>query len=196
MVRFANFADMEPDEHGVVHALVRKAREPQEHAFLPLIYLWMAFNGWMTAVTGRVKDNKMIADIASNTRMQAAYADLMATSEVFRDHVNDFVDLWPIFDTRAARKFFGPSQFRRMSREEVLAAGSADVRVDPEGWQPGDRPTWPQLMWVLYRVRCNLFHGQKSPALGRDRDLVVNAGRVLQTFVDGAEILRWTTEDE
>ena len=36
------------------------------------------------------------------------------------------------------------------------------------------------LLMTIYRIRCNLFHGMKSGDPGRDYELVVSAGKVLE----------------
>jgi hypothetical protein len=162
---------MEPGADGVIRTLIEKADEPGQQEFLPFLYLWMAFNGWMTAVTERHTDAQMLRDVKRNARLQKTY------------------------DTRGARKALGLETFRQMSREAVLAAcPSVGVDVDPAGWIPGALPSWEQLLSGLYRVRCNLFHGQKSPALARDRDLVTAGGIVLRTLIAEAGFLDWNTE--
>jgi hypothetical protein len=195
VVRFSDFAVMEPDADGVIRTLVRNAAQPDQPPFLPFLYLWMAFNGWMTAVTGRERDAHMIRDIAGNARMISTYESLLDTSGTLGAQVEAFADLWPVMDTRGVRRQFGPQAFQQMSRQDLLTAcRSMGVKVDPQDWVPGGRPSWAQLLRSLYRVRCNLFHGQKSTASARDHDLVVGAGRILQTLIAEAGFLEWTTD--
>jgi hypothetical protein len=51
-----------------------------------------------------------------------------------------------------------------MDRDALFeACRREDVKMQPVGWTAGDLPTWPQLLRTIYLIRCNLFHGAKSP---------------------------------
>jgi len=193
MVRFQNFHEMEPGAYGVVRTLVANAGEPNQDQFLPFVLLWMAFNGWLSAVTDRDRDSKMLADIAAHTKVRAKYDQLINDSATFRTGIEDFERLWPIFDTRAARRSIGISQFRQMDRAAVLACLNPR-HIYPHGWikSADTPPSWEHTLYALYRVRCNLFHGQKTPALERDRALALSAGAVLQTLIEDGRILELT----
>jgi hypothetical protein len=52
-------------------------------------------------------------------------------------------------------------------------------------------PTWPQVLRTIYLIRCNLFHGAKSPQHARDRDLVRHADRVLRAYIEGSGCFDW-----
>jgi hypothetical protein len=47
------------------------------------------------------------------------------------------------------------------------------------------------LLRTIYQVRCNLFHGEKSPQNLRDRDLVVAADRILAHFLTATGCFDW-----
>jgi len=55
----------------------------QRSAFMSFVNIWMAFNGWMAAVTGREADVDMIRALATNVRLVKAYTTLMETSRPF-----------------------------------------------------------------------------------------------------------------
>jgi hypothetical protein len=74
----------------------------------------------------------------------------------------------------AGRLWFEPGCWRRHVEEE-----GQDVPLD-----------WPHTLAVLYRVRCNLFHGEKAPHSEMDRRIVHAALRVLVGFFDGTGYLR------
>lgn len=42
---------------------------------------------------------------------------------------------------------------------------------------------WPHIIWAIYQVRCNLFHGDKAPHSEIDRVLVHSGLQVLVRFL-------------
>jgi hypothetical protein len=48
-----------------------------------------------------------------------------------------------------------------------------------------------QLLRTIYQVRCNLFHGEKSPQSFRDRDLVFASDRILARFIAATDCFDW-----
>ena len=70
----------------------------QRSAFMSFVNIWMAFNGWMAAVTERETDADMIRDIAANDRLVEAYTGLMETSRPFQRLVCDFATMWPVLN--------------------------------------------------------------------------------------------------
>ncbi len=79
MANFNNFQVMEPETRDLVLDLMKNA-DRQRSAFMSFINIWMAFNGWMAAVTGRETDADMIRDIAANGRLIKAYTGLLESS--------------------------------------------------------------------------------------------------------------------
>ncbi len=58
---------MEPETKDLVRELMENA-DRQRSAFMSLVNIWMAFNGWMAAVTERETDAHMIRTFAANAR--------------------------------------------------------------------------------------------------------------------------------
>lgn len=89
-------------------------------------------------------------------------------------------------------KKLGYDAFWRMDQDALVAAClREDVKMQPAGWTANDLPTWPQLLRTIYLIRCNLFHGAKSPQNGRDRDLVRQADWILRSFIREAGCFDW-----
>ncbi|MFD1104776.1 hypothetical protein, partial [Sphingobium olei] len=144
----------------------------------------MGFNGWMESVTGADHDAAMITAIAENRRATDAYEELMQDDD-FQRRVMAFSQLWPVLNVRDVRQKLGRDAFWAQDRDELFdRRRRVGVRMQPVGWTDGDVPTWPQLLRTIYCVRCNLFHGAKSPQHGRDRDLVRRSGRILRMFIE------------
>ncbi|WP_206431245.1 MULTISPECIES: hypothetical protein [Sphingomonas] len=154
--------------------------------------LWMGFNGWMESVTGADHDAAMITAIAENRRATDAYEELMQDDD-FQRRVMAFSQLWPVLNVRDVRQKLGRDAFWAQDRDELFdRRRRVGVRMQPVGWTDGDVPTWPQLLRTIYCVRCNLFHGAKSPQHGRDRDLVRRSGRILRMFIERGRCFEWT----
>lgn len=49
---------------------------------------------------------------------------------------------------------------------------------------------WAHTLDALYRVRCNLFHGQKSGGGHEDREILSAAVAVLLPLTDGLLLMR------
>jgi hypothetical protein len=58
-------------------------------------------------------------------------------------------------------------------------------------------PTWEQVLRTIYQVRCNLFHGQKSPENARDGELILKSHMILRAFLAETgclevRLIRWS----
>lgn len=115
--------------------------------------------------------------------------------EVRRD-VEEFVSLLPIFKAQRLRRA-GVHGHEGMSRGELvqhyLAEGITDFEPECAEWHrtrgepvPCD---WPHIIAATYRVRCNLFHGEKSAHSEMDRRIVRAALLTLTGFFRAANIL-------
>jgi hypothetical protein len=191
LVSFSNFRMLDPETADVARELIGEG-DRQHSAFLPFMNVWMGFNGWMESVTDATSDAAMITALADNRRMTDAYDALIASDRAFRRGVVRFAELWPVLSVRDLRKRLGRDAFWQMERVALLeACRRADVRLQPLGWVEGEMPTWPQIIRTIYQIRCNLFHGAKSPQHIRDRDLVRHADRVLRGYINGSDCFDW-----
>lgn len=191
MVNFNNFRTLDPEMADTARELiceVNRRRSP----FLPFMNTWMAFNGWMESVTDRGSDAAMITALAENRRMTDIYEELLDQNRAFRERVLAFADMWPVLNVRDARRKLGFDAFWQMDRDALFeACRREEVKMQPVSWTVGNLPTWPQLLRTIYLIRCNLFHGAKSPQNGRDRDLVRQAGWILRSFIQKSGCFDW-----
>jgi hypothetical protein len=72
VTNFANFRAMEPETKDLVLDFMKNA-DRQRSAFMSFVNIWMAFNGWMAAVTEWESDADMIRALATNNRLIATY---------------------------------------------------------------------------------------------------------------------------
>jgi hypothetical protein len=191
LVSFSNFRVLDPEMADIARELVDDG-DRRHSPFLPFILTWMGFNGWMESVTDGGSDRAMLKALADNLRMTEAYEQLFTGNEEFRRRVIAFSALWPVLNVRDVRKKLGRDAFWQFNRNELIeACRLADVRQEPAGWVEGGVPSWPQLLRTLYLIRCNLFHGAKSPQVARDRHLVRHAGQILRAFISGSGCFDW-----
>jgi hypothetical protein len=191
LVSFNHFRMLDPETADLARELI-DANDVQRSNFSSFVNLWMGFNGWMECVTDAANDAEMIAALANHQRLADAYDDLMKHSPDFRGRVEIFATMWPVLNVRDVRRKLGRDAFWRFSREElmeeVLRQG---VKLQPVGWSADDVPTWPQLLRTIYSVRCNLFHGSKSPQNYRDHELVLNSDQILRMFIERSACFEW-----
>ncbi len=191
VTNFANFRTMEPETKDLVLNLMQNA-DRQRSAFMSFVNIWMAFNGWMAAVTGRETDADMIRDFSANDRLIDAYAALMEGSRPFHRLVSDFATMWPVLNVRDVHRKLGRDAFWRLQRDDFAAAcEAANVKRQPTVWTAGDTASWEQLLRTIYQVRCNMFHGEKSPQNVRDRPLILKSDRILRMFLAETDCFEW-----
>jgi hypothetical protein len=120
------------------------------------ISLWIAFNSWLKKEFGKAeKDFTLIKRIKDSPKVQAAFEN-MKNEEEFAQLLHQLKVRSPVVDMR-----FPDNSAKVKSYEGDLGS----------------------LMEVLYLVRCNLFHGQKSAEENnRDFELVVLSYHVLLPF--------------
>jgi hypothetical protein len=111
-------------------------------------------------------------------------------------HAADFAQHWPIFEVKELRRR-GIVRFSEGDRDTVvnsyLASGAR--RFEPPCWKrhrDAGEPVpldWPHTLTALYRVRCNLFHGEKAAHSEIDQRVVSSAFRTLLHFFSAAGYL-------
>lgn len=149
--------------------------------FEPFIFTWIAFNGWGESVTGEESDRGWLRQVSSDIELVRAFAaQVSAGAEVGRA-VADFQRHWPIPKAQdlRARQFSVPystpwQETASLYTEHTVAhePGCAAFHADLDEEIPND---WRHFLAALYRVRCNLFHGEKDPYYIPDQE-VVHAG--------------------
>src|SRR5581483_11380716 len=112
-------------------------------------------------------------------------------TSLFSHYAEQFAELWPVFDVRSLRRLHISSLYTRIRSsviEHYLAAGATNF--DPKCWKrhkdAGDPIPidWPHTLAALYKVRCNLFHGQKAGHSEMDQQIVSLAFHTLMYFFE------------
>ncbi|PDT65000.1 hypothetical protein CO683_35200 [Bradyrhizobium ottawaense] len=123
---------MQPETKDLVLDLMQDA-DRQRSAFMSFVNVWMAFNGWMSAVTERETDADMIRDLSANSSLAHGYAGLMENSRAFHRLVSAFAAMWPVLNVRDVRKKLGSDAFWRLQRDELIAACDAVYAAKESG---------------------------------------------------------------
>jgi hypothetical protein len=167
------------------------AREAQayDNPFEAFIFNWIAFNGWAERATDREQDAQWIRALAKSHGMRKIFADALGDTRFSRT-ASDFADLWPILKASEQRALAIPwSGDRREAVDRALMAG---VAHQPQCFLLHSRKPpldWPHTLHALYRVRNNLFHGEKGMWIDADRRVVTVASDLLAAYLDTSMLL-------
>jgi hypothetical protein len=175
---------------------IENQNAPPEDSFEPFIYAWFAFNGWVACVTSEDTDSRYMQELIADEKLQQKFAGLLSGDSVFADSARRFADCWPIFTVKSLRG----RQINLMDAgdrasvvQHYLDQGASSFQ--PQCWtEHRDRDEscpcdWPHTIAAIYRVPCNLFHGEKAASSPIDQNIVHAAFRVLARFIQKAELL-------
>lgn len=130
----------------------QKQRATKITVFDQFIYLWFAFNAWGTSLSQKDRDSKMLCWIKRHSNLPQIHKVLIKNDSDYYDKV-----------LRIAG--FHVQNMRPGHQEDVKSIDSIH--------------NFDQLLDLIYQVRCNLFHGQKSIIDERDSELVELSFHVL-----------------
>lgn len=175
----------------------RGARVPH-HAdasayFEGFIYLWFALNGWGACVTGTDVDRDWVDAVAADPEFARLFGDSLQADTGVLAPVQRFAELWPIFRSSEIRRrgIWVPHDYTREQRVQTYLKNG--ISFEPSCWEdhPGRAPTDSKhILKTLYRVRCNLFHGEKTLDSENDRQIVGAAHPVLAHILHLLELMR------
>lgn len=157
-----------------------RSREP----FEAFIYAWIGLNGWATCTCAEERDRVLLQMMELDDRLTRNFAHLLEDSEV-REAAQSFSSLWPIFRVSDL-----PEEVRRTrpeKRDRAAVTNHYQSKCPGAARAPDCHmthtsaidPDWAHTLEALYRVRCNLFHGQKSGGGNEDRTILQAAVGVL-----------------
>jgi hypothetical protein len=169
----------------------------QGSPFEAFIFLWIAFNGFASCVTGEEQDSKIIKRLGNCPRMREEFSNLLGSDTEFSYAVELFRGSWPVFKVHKLRQLNprGPTYSNRAEQvRDYMSRGCDEYRPECHSYHLGrghQTPAdWPHTLNAVYQVRCNLFHGEKSLTAENDREIVTRALLVLKLFIDKTGILQ------
>ena len=109
---------------------------------------------------------------------------------------NVFADLWLIFKAQDIRRHVNQWQNfnNRIDYINFYYQRAIDFKPDCSRFHTHEQGEeiprdWPHTLHTIYQIRCNLFHGEKSPHSEMDANIVNNAFDVLLAFFIQAELI-------
>jgi len=199
-LNFERYRNLHPDGKRLVkqwfdRALVENSNQ-QGSQFEAFIFLWFAFNGFAACVTVVDRDAEIIRKVGNCPDLRRRFIDLQTQEPEFANRTAEFASYWPIFrvqDLRRLSLLHSSHGSRREMVDHYLSIPGAGH--EPECYEfhrshgqeiPAD---WPHTLQAIYRVRCNLFHGEKSPSAEIDIRIVRQAFLVLSMFIQRVHLL-------
>jgi hypothetical protein len=166
-----------------------KRADREEDVFERFIFTYIAFNAWAAAVSEFDDDAKWRTALAQSDEVNDRFVQNRYDPE-FCNAIVEFAKSWPIFvakDLRRRNIQRAPLEGRPraevvelLRRNNVECAPACWFKHREEGSETAD---WPHTLDAIYRVRCNLFHGEKGADFKSDREIVSAACAVLLPFV-------------
>lgn len=198
-IQLNRFSILNPESQQLVRGWFDRAyaaKDDEDECFEAFIFAWFAVNGWAACVTGKDRDSEFIKTLQRSNKLAAQFQTLLVRDESFRDSATKFQSYWPIFKAQDIRNRHcqAPSGANRAA----VVAHYFDcnrISFEPDCWKShrdAGEPTpldWPHTLATIYRVRCNLFHGEKSAHSEMDRAIVRSAYLTLIGFFRCARIL-------
>lgn len=168
----------------------------EDSVFESFIFAWFSVNAWAACVTDLDRDSEYIKRLQRDAALQQIFKDLIAVDSAFAEAASKFQSMWPVFKAQRIRRSNVQAEqglTRAKTVQHYFDMGVVDF--DPDCWKvhhdagevvPLD---WAHTLQTIYRVRCNLFHGEKSAHSEMGRALVLAAFNILVMFFRGAKIL-------
>jgi hypothetical protein len=192
-VDYVNYKHLYPEGREIIEGCFGKAWHKRkcrdDKSFEPFIWCWIAFNSWAACVTGEDSDRVIIDSLKADKTLSSGFETLLKRNCSFNDLAQDFRRWWPIFKAQELRRLNvrGPrSNDRRQVVEYYFEAGASKYEPKDLGnsFRVGDDIplSWGNTLEAAYRVRCNLFHGDKRLSSEANQQIVGCAFRVLANF--------------
>jgi len=205
-VSFEYFHNLRPEGKRLIKSWFRRASQmrtrPEFNAFECFIFTWISFNSWGAVVTEEDSDAAMIKELMIDGTMNEKFNKLINNnSSITKKSVSELSEIWPIYKSQEIRR---KGKFSYGNRKQQIEHYH-DIGID--NFEPkcywrhvenneGIPQDWPHILTTIYRVRCNLFHGEKSIISENDEDIVRRSLNVLFHFIDESELFKETTKQK
>ncbi len=134
----------------------------QTDPFMKFFTFYMCLDAWMTAESGEDKDGDKLNWLINTPNDLSRHWDGIKNGAQFQSWLNGLLKESPIDDMRPSMQ----------GRRQVTLTDTSE---------------FGQVIRFIYQIRCNLFHGSKSPVNRRDERLVSLSGKILERWIE------WTT---
>ncbi|MCR4649068.1 MAG: hypothetical protein K5776_08325 [Lachnospiraceae bacterium] len=122
--------------------------------------------------------------------LNALYSDYYDESEkeaiktlVDEDYASIKEDLLKIFDLSEFEYFCNRDPIKNMRYDPAKGIGYPDTKYYVEKIrEKSPRKSTKAMLMILYQIRCNLFHGDKSFNVASDQEVMKNASELLLRY--------------
>lgn len=186
-VDFTRYRELHPSGRRLIQNWFKRAwckrGRPDTESFEPFIYCYISFNAWAACVTEIDIDRKIIDCLGADDACAKTFDELLKSNARFYASANKFHAMWPIFRASEIRRQgirhpkdtdraslikhyldHGVSQYEPHESRDLCLTGQIPIN-------------WQNFLNAAYRVRCNLFHGEKSLNSEQDAKIVGSAFR-------------------
>ncbi len=135
---------------------IKQGDKGKRKKFHKFICYWIAFNAYFVSETTEMEGEafKKMKDSTSDIHNKLT-KDFSTVLKDYKGRLEDLKAVCPIADD-------SPKAKRPMSLDHF---------------------TFPEVLDVLYRIRCNLMHGNKNGSVKRDKEVIKAATPVLEVLV-------------
>jgi hypothetical protein len=163
-------------------------------SFESFIYLWIAFNSWASCVTGNDADHEWQRALTADPELNDLFDAQLSGGTRTAASARQFAALWPIFRVSKLREqgidhWSGSYGSRADMTRAYIDAGAREFAPSCYLEHEQIPLDWGHTLSALYRVRCNLFHGEKARNSENDRLVVSAADDTLRAFIDESGLL-------
>lgn len=124
--------------------------------FVRFVLFWFCFNAWMTALSGKDYDREAIKWFLKNDScLKASWPDILSSTT--------------------------KSWLRGLKRESPVYDMRPGHKGEKREWR--DIDNFEEMIWFIYQIRCNLFHGSKDPMDPHEQNLVELSEKILGKWI-------------
>lgn len=162
--------------------------------FEPFIFGWIAFNAWGESVTDLDRDKEWVFALSQDQRLSQAFAERVAIQgDSVTIAAERFRRYWPIPKVQDWRRRTQDRPASVSNQDRLTFFEQHRISYEPacagrHGQTSSIPLDWEHFIHATYRVRCNLFHGVKSPLDRDDQIIVASAFRALVGFLERQRI--------
>ncbi|MBI2012230.1 hypothetical protein HYS91_05695 [Candidatus Daviesbacteria bacterium] len=128
--------------------------------FIRFFFFYVCFDAWITAESGKDSDRDKIRWFLENDNCLKEQRFGFWNASRAQSLLKNLRNLSPVEDMRPGRK----GKYKELK----------------------DINNLEEVVWFIYQIRCNLFHGSKDPINSRDASLVELSGELLEKWITWA----------
>ncbi|MBI2018196.1 hypothetical protein HYS96_00650 [Candidatus Daviesbacteria bacterium] len=130
--------------------------ERETNSFTRFFFFYMCFDAWITAESQKDRDTEKLKWFLSNDNCLKDEWFEVLPSKRMTSLLNDLKTKSPVYDD-------SPNSNKKRELNNINNI--------------------EEVVWFIYQIRCNLFHGSKSPMTSRHASLVELSGLILEKWI-------------